>query len=417
MRIAFVQTDDEWKDLAELIGQVFGPDDRRLWESFHGREPFCRRDCCLIARENGKIASHICWVPRSIRVGSVIIRAGAIGYTVTDPAYRGRGLAAGLMNFWKDHLAERGEHLSFIVGIPYFYERFGYEFAFPLDMRDAPVVIDTNHSSHPAGTGKASQYQPGDLPDLMELYDRENKARTGSQVRTREYWHWLLEGLQASGRLKREDIWLVRDFVGKSSGYAFLRPGFQDALEIWEASAADEDTARAIINLAVELARREHRQHIDIKLPLDHVITRYALCGGARLRGYSSGIFARILNLQCLFTALVPELERRLRNSPFSNWEGTLLLETDIGELSLAIQKGAIRLGETAGQVLSLRIPQSLLARLVTGYASPHWIAGALNMLHKTSRSSTPIPVEALPILEALFPKGCPYMWNADIGY
>ena len=243
MEISFVKTDEEWQYLAGLIGQVFGPDDRRLWESFHGREPFCRRDDCLVARQDGKIVSHICWVPRSIRVGTAAIRAGAIGYTVTDPAYRGRGLSASLMEFWHAHLAERGEHLSYIVGIPNFYERFGYEFAFPLDMRDAPVVIDGDITSPKAGPRKASQYQHGDLPDLIELYDRENCTRTGSQVRTEAYWRWLLEGLQASGRLRLEDLWLVRDPSGKPSGYAFLRPGFQGALEIWEAAAGNEHTA------------------------------------------------------------------------------------------------------------------------------------------------------------------------------
>jgi predicted acetyltransferase len=284
-------------------------------------------------------------------------------------------------------------------------------------MRDASVTIAAIRTSFPDDFKKPKQYQSSDLIDLVKLYERENKERTGSQVRTVEYWHWLLEGLQASKRLSPENIWLIRDQAGEVSGYVFLRPGFQDALDILEASAADERTAHAIFSLVMEAAYREHKRRIDIKLPLDHAVTRYAMRRGAQIKGYSSGIFARILNIEGLFNALVPELEHRLRISLYSHWEGTLLLETDIGELSLGIRKGTINPGKVIGKVLGFRIPQAMLARLVTGYANLHWTAGALNMLFKSNRNSSPIPVDALPILEALFPKGYPYMWNADIGY
>ena len=133
--------------------------------------------------------------------------------------------------------------------------------------------------------------------------------------------------------------------------------------------------------------------------------------------GYSSGIFARILNLHGLFSALAPELERRLRASPTKDWEGTLLFATDIGTSPIAITKGRLRPGVMVDPVLELRIPQSMLVRLITGYASLHWVTGTLNMLRKTSPISAALPEEALPVLEALFPKGVPYMWNADIGY
>jgi hypothetical protein len=263
----------------------------------------------------------------------------------------------------------------------------------------------------------ASQFRADDLPNLMKLYERENRARTGSQVRTPAYWAWLLAGLQASGRLTSEDIWLVWGKAGAAGGYAFFRPGFQGALEIWEAAAADEDAAASILRLALELARRQGSQSIDLRLPLDHPVARMALGAGAQLSGYSYGIFGRILNLAGLMDALAPELERRLRRSRCPDWEGTLLLETDAGELPLSIHGGTVTPGKTGGQGVRVRIPQGLLARLVSGYASVAWTAGALNMLRKTSRTSAPIPAEALPVLQALFPKGCPYMWNADIGY
>ena len=111
-----VCSDDEWAALVDLISIVFGPDDAETWRTFHGREPFCRREWCKIVKGDGQIASHICWLPRPMRIGSVVVRAGTIGYTATHPRHRGQGMAAALMEAWTAELTQRGEHLSFLTG-------------------------------------------------------------------------------------------------------------------------------------------------------------------------------------------------------------------------------------------------------------------------------------------------------------
>ena len=169
MEISHVHTDDEWEELTELICLVFGPEDANLWRSFHRQEPFYRREWCKIIKRGGRIVSHIGWVPRLMRIGSAVIRAGAIGYTATHPEYRHQGLASALMEAWTEELTQRGEHLSFVTGIPKFYEQFGYEFSFPLDYRDPPVSIDPSQISSEAGEMRARQYRESDLPALMAL--------------------------------------------------------------------------------------------------------------------------------------------------------------------------------------------------------------------------------------------------------
>jgi predicted acetyltransferase len=417
LEVSHIRTDDEWAELVALFRLIFGPDDAHLWQSFHGREPFCRREMCKVARHEGRIVSHICWVPRLMRVGSVVIRAGAIGYTATHPAFRRRGLAAALMEAWTQELIQRGEHLSFLVGIPKFYEQFGYEFCFPLDMRDSPVFVDLGQLSPEDSGLSVRPYRETDLPSLVALYDAENAERTGSLVRTPEYWEWLVQGLAASGRIKRRDIWLVESPGQQPMGYAMLHSGPLDQLEVWEAAAPSGDVAAALLNLAASRARRERMSRVDLKLPLDHRLTQHALARGAYLSAYSYGIYARLLDLPGLFEALRPELERRLRRSPQADWRGTLRLITDIGSLDLAIADGWVEIGAEVSPVHVLEVPQSLLAKLVTGYATVRWVAGVLNVQWKAGLGSAHIRPELWPILQALFPKGCPYMWNADIGY
>lgn len=417
MQISYVRTDGEWEELAALINLVFGPKDADLWQNFHGREPFCRREWCKIVRIGGRIASHICWVPRNMRIGSAVIRAGAIGYTATHPHYRRRGLAAALMEDWTRELTQRGEHLSFLTGIPKFYEQFGYEFSFPLDLRDSPVSIAPTQLAPEQAEVSFRQYQEGDLPALMDLYEAENASRTGSLVRTPEYWDWLLHGLQAIGRIRREDIWLVEKSERQPVAYAMLRPGPLDQLEIYEAAATRGDAASALLNAVAARARSEGSPCIELKLPLDHRVTRYALSLGAHLSGYSHGMYARILDLQGLFKALRPELERRLRSSPQSEWGGALRFITDVGSIDLAVENGEIGLGGKVSPVHAVEIPQSLLVKLVTGYTSVDWVAGVLNVRRMAGLSSAHIDRKLWPIMQALFPKGCPYIWNADSGY
>jgi predicted acetyltransferase len=352
-----------------------------------------------------------------MRVGSAVIRAGAIGYTATHPEHRRQGLAAALMEDWTRELTQSGEHVSFIVGIPNFYEQFGYEFSFPLDIRDSPVSIDLSQLSNEETGTNVRQFEENDIPILAALYDKENATRTGSLVRTDEYWEWLLRGLHDSGRIKRGDIWLVEDSDQQPLGYAMLHPGPLDELEVWEAAAAGEDVAAALLSAVAAKARLEGSRCIDLKLPLDHLVTRKALSQGAYVSAYSSGVYARLLDLHSLFEAMQPELERRLRCSSQAEWQGTLRLATDVGTVYLAITDRKLEVGGRVSPIHKLEVPQSLLVKLVTGYTSVRWVAGVLNVQWMAGLANARIEQGLWPIMQALFPKGCPYIWNADIGY
>ncbi len=241
-----------------------------------------------------------------------------------------------------------------------------------------------------------------------KLYDVENEQRTGSLVRTPEYWDWLLNGLEASDRLHRDEIWLVGDNEQHIVGYAFLRHRLEGRYEVLEAAASDDATADDLLGLAAVNARAVDAMAVELKLPLDHRVVRRALMQGAGLTAPSYGLHARILNLHNLCVALQPELQRRLRRSGQREWRGTLGLRTDIGELNIAITNGEVVIDTQIAPVHKVEIPQGLLVKMVTGYTNVRGVAGA-------GRAN--IDPGLRPLLEALFPKGCPYMWNVDVGY
>ena len=185
----------------------------------------------------------------------------------------------------------------------------------------------------------------------------------------------------------------------------------------FDAGESAELVAGGLGGTVAAKARLEGRSRIDLKLPLDHLVTQNALSQGAYLSGYSSGIYARLLDLQGLFQAMRPELERRLRCSSQAEWQGTLRLATDVGTVDLAIADCEIEIGGQVSPIHNLEIPQSLLVKLVTGYTSVRWVAGALNVQWRAGLGNAHIEQGLWPILQVLFPKGRPYIWNADIGY
>ena len=60
------------------------------------------------------------------------IAAGQVELVATDRAYEGRGLVRALMGWAHDRSARRGHLVQVMIGIPYFYRLFGYQYSIVL---------------------------------------------------------------------------------------------------------------------------------------------------------------------------------------------------------------------------------------------------------------------------------------------
>ncbi len=83
-------------------------------------------DVILQVRSGEDVLSHLDLYWRSVGVGSAEISVAAIGQVATDPAYRGLGLASGLVRTAHRVAAERGTPWAALFGDLALYERFGY---------------------------------------------------------------------------------------------------------------------------------------------------------------------------------------------------------------------------------------------------------------------------------------------------
>ena len=83
--------------------------------------------------DDGRIVSTATLLDETVVVrhagGRLELAAGQVEFVATATGYEGRGLVRALMGWAHERSAERGDDLQVMVGIPYFYRLFGYQYA------------------------------------------------------------------------------------------------------------------------------------------------------------------------------------------------------------------------------------------------------------------------------------------------
>ena len=117
-----------------------------------------------------------------VRVGDVVLPAGQVELVAVAASHEHRGLARALMDWAHRRSAARGHVLQVMIGIPYFYRRFGYEYAIDIPparelvercvpglgaagterrRRTVSTVCAAGHGRRPAGPRRAPGRSPG----------------------------------------------------------------------------------------------------------------------------------------------------------------------------------------------------------------------------------------------------------------
>jgi predicted N-acetyltransferase YhbS len=83
-------------------------------------------DVVLQVRSGDDVLAHLDLYVRSVGVGSTEVLVGAIGQVATDPAFRGLGLASGLVQSAHVLARKRGLEWAALFGVSTLYGRLGY---------------------------------------------------------------------------------------------------------------------------------------------------------------------------------------------------------------------------------------------------------------------------------------------------
>lgn len=324
-----------------------------------------------------------------MRLETILLKIGGIGAVVTHPDYRKQNLMHRATQASFEAMVHDGYDLSILRGRHYVkmgYARAWNYVTYRFKLEDYPVPEP------------APDYQPlrvEDIPEMDAFYNQTHAAYTGTAVRP-TFYNKHPEDMCAHA-------W--RDAAGRLLGYVRAAPSEEDpkTLQCLEAAGDPRQCLAVLTNL---FKRGEYEKIACFTLPHLHPVLQYLRKGNciAENRYFEiSGWRVRLINLPGALQKLIPLLEKRLGESAFANWTGSLLLDANEQKATLSLEGGKITL--THGNSPHILNGGADIVRFLIGSDEPDEI------IRQAGMTCTGL---ALPLARALFPNLSPMMSHWD---
>jgi predicted acetyltransferase len=369
---------------------------RSLWRGTFGDPEHTR-----IAVADGRVVSAVVMGRRMIRFGSVAVPAMTVGPVGTHDHHRKQGYSFAAMNDASKHMEENGFLVAYLGGIPNYYNRYGY---YPWGAGGG-LEFGRDDAKKEALPGRLRAMKREDLPAVRRIYDKTTANRTCASVRDAELWDWLLRWGTKTWLFGSPSV--ILDANKRICGYftGERKQGFSAGEIIVK---QNEPSCRAALGALVREARRHEVKRIWLNIPCDDAlavfIRQYVGCEIKLHANATGGMLMKIVDFPALMRRLQPELTRRRQAAGRDLPKTQFTLATEIGAVGLAITRSGVEVGKPAGRA-RVRIPQRWLSGMFTGYHAIKDIA---------PRAGASIPSRLIPVMEALFPAGWPYVYKAD---
>jgi predicted N-acetyltransferase YhbS len=364
---------------------------------------------------DGRLVGGYVVEERTLRLGPARLRCGCIGAVVADPDHRGRGVGRAMMRDSVAYAVARRQALLFLYGAPGYYPQFGYADVADVTEHDVDLErIAALEGASPAGY-RTRPATPADAPALLELYRRHHGAYRGAFERTLEDERYLLRH-----RLLERPPLVAVDGDDTPRGYLMFAygPWWRDLAQAHEVAAGDWPATLALLRAHAALlaalpapppALRWQAppdsavvQHLGDHLPL---VSRTSVRPG-------EGWEARLVHLEALFESCVPHwtdalaaLRRREGSGPYAVQIAVAAADGGPPEATATVGASAGAPAGAGPPPVAVRLSPRLLAPLLFGYRPAAWAA---------AHPEASVPAAALPLLDALFPSGTPWVPGTD---
>ncbi|MFE2870379.1 GNAT family N-acetyltransferase [Embleya sp. NPDC059259] len=206
---------------------------------------------CAVVVHGDRVVSTATLLDEELRVGDLRLPAGQVELVATDPEFEGRGLVRALMRWAHERSAARGHVVQVMIGIPYFYRLFGYEYA--IDIPPAPTVHSTPPAEPTDGAGLLGETapvlriaRPADFPAMAALQDAAQSRFDVAMPHSAACWRWLSAHDASTLR--------VLERAGTIVATARTTPPDEDGdVLLAEAAARDERAARDLLRAVAAL--------------------------------------------------------------------------------------------------------------------------------------------------------------------
>ncbi|MFJ7906601.1 GNAT family N-acetyltransferase [Kitasatospora sp. NPDC096204] len=276
-------------------------------------DPDAGWSACAVVVDGDRVVSTATLLDEELRLGGVRLPAGQLELVATDAEFEGRGLVRALLQWAHARSAARGHVVQVVIGIPYFYRLFGYEYAI-----DIPVSRPVRGTPPTEGTPALRTARAADLPALAALQERAQRGFDLAMGHSPARWRWLLAHDASTLR--------VVERAGEVVAVGRTTPVKDGEFHLAEAAAADERAARELLAGVAALApeARLHVVHRPGTLPaavwhelLDHTP-----------RPEAEQYYVRIPDPAVLLDRLRPLFRERLAGAGLDHCGRDLLLST-----------------------------------------------------------------------------------------
>jgi predicted N-acetyltransferase YhbS len=309
-----------------------------------------------LVEQDGRAVATATLLDETLVVRDTTLAMGQVELVATNAEYEHRGYVRALMQWCHERSLARGHVVQVMIGIPYFYRRFGYVYAIPMhpyaSLEQLPAIdpfIEVRDATD------------SDIPEMAALQQRVQDGFDVSMPHSDETWRWLVErrGTQQLVATRRHEI------IGCVRTTAFVENEPVLVAEI----ASDEPAAVAALLAAASEARSDGGTGATVQL-------RPGIPGLASMLGAPQRpdwYYVRIPDFAGLFAALRPELEHRLEQSEFATSDQLVELSFWGSQLAFPIANGRVGPIATGGprQVIVSQggsgLPPDAVAHLVFG--------------------------------------------------
>lgn len=291
--------------IAALVADRIGEEDGAEAELVL-RDPDFDGKRWFVATDGDKVLSTAAVFPGQLRFGDVTMVAGAIEFVATSEEAEGQGLVRRILEEIHGTASSRGEMMQWIVGITYFYRRFGYEYAIPVDgmhlfaAGEAPPIPD-------GWSVRAAAHE--DIATLTKAQESFSRAADVSITATK--WVWDIYR-----RSPNYEVIVAEGPGGPAFGRIY---SWDDDRYLTDIVAHSTNAAAALVNAASDDG------HWDVSVLTRPGARRY-LEELAPWTPSHDAYYLRVADPVALLEAIRPVLSRRLAAQPENALEGDGLI-------------------------------------------------------------------------------------------
>jgi hypothetical protein len=314
--------------------------------------------------ESNQSISGITLMPLVWKIGGISIPICEMGFVSTLENYRGMGFIKKMNELYERSMSERGYIMSVIRGIPYYYRRFDYEFAIPLDVRihlspDKVPLDDLNYILIRKATSK-------DIGFIKEQYNSfYNQFYIINSFNEEGFIHRYLndkfdETILSTYILEEHGQSVVYFSIGKSfdnKAFTIITPHLSNLQMI------------KVLQYVKELNEKSNNSIIPLNVRYDVDFGKFIIqLGGITHQSYGWQI--KIMNLKLFFELIKPIIESRIQNSEFKELTRNVVISNYNENIELIFKKGKIikinmKKGYPDENECDIRIPGALLNKLI----------------------------------------------------